>query len=104
TPGGVLNLGKNWSTTALADSDPWHPVPGTVTGWANMIKGSTAPMDANTFIPLSGSAIVDKGQAALAAVTSFPVQYQFDMATFSGKTRPQFGTASDIGAVERLSN
>ena len=102
--GGVLNLGKNWSTSTLADSDPWHPVPGTVTGWANLIKGTTAPMDTASFTPLSGSAIVDKGQAALAAVASFPVQYQFDMGTFSGKTRPLFGTATDIGAVERLSN
>jgi len=102
--GGILNLGKNWSTTTLADSDPWHPVPGTVTGWANVIKGTVAPMDANTFAPLSGSAIIDKAQADLSAVAAYPVQYQFDMGTFSGKTRPLFGTAMDIGAVERLSN
>lgn len=101
TSGGVLTLGKNWSSTALADSDPWHPVSGTVTGWSNLIKGTTLPVDKNSYIPTSGSPVVDTAQANLTAVTAYPVQYQYDVSTFSAKTRAVNGTAADIGAVER---
>ncbi|MBI2733548.1 MAG: hypothetical protein HYX44_09700, partial [Aquabacterium sp.] len=101
TSGGNLTLGKNWSSTTLADSDPWHTVPGTVTGWSNLIKGTTLPVDKNTFIPTSGSPVVDTAQANLTAVTAYPVQYQYDVSTFSVKTRAVNGAAADIGAVER---
>jgi len=104
TAGGVLNLGKNWSTSTLADSDPWHPVPGTVTGWANLIKGTSLPTDTTTYTPLSGSAIVNTAQADLSAVAAYPVLFQYDLSTFGGKARSVFGTAADIGAVERMSN
>ncbi len=101
TSGGNLTLGKNWSSTTLADSDPWHPVTGTVTGWTNLIKGTTLPVDKSTYIPTSGSPVVDAAQAALSAVAAYPVQYQYDVSTFSAKTRPVNGSAADIGGVER---
>ena len=103
TAGGVLNLGKNWASSTLADSDPWHPVPGTVTGLANLIKGTALPTDA-TYTPLSGSTIVNTAQADLSAVAAYPVLFQYDLSTFSAKARSMFGTGSDIGAVERMSN
>jgi hypothetical protein len=40
TAGGIVDLGKNWAASAIADSAPSHTVPSTVTGWANLIKGS----------------------------------------------------------------
>ncbi|MBI2733660.1 MAG: right-handed parallel beta-helix repeat-containing protein [Aquabacterium sp.] len=104
TAGGVLTLGKNWTTTALADSDPYHPVPGTVAGWANLIKGTSLPTDTSTYTPLSGSAIVNTAQADLSAVAAYPVLFQYDLGTFGGKARTVYGTAADIGAVERMSN
>ncbi len=101
TGGGILTLGKNWSSSALADSDPWHPITGTVTGWSNLIKGSTLPVDKSTYIPISGSAVVDAAQANLSAVTAYPVQYQYDVQSFSAKPRVTNGAGVDIGGVER---
>ncbi|KGM39382.1 hypothetical protein JY96_03350 [Aquabacterium sp. NJ1] len=102
TAGGTFNLGKNWVPSALTDA-AGRVVPSTLTGFANLIKGTTSPTDSATLTPLSGSAIVDTAQALPAAVTNYPVQYQFDMSTLKGKTRTTFGTASDVGAVERPS-
>lgn len=105
TSGGILNLGKNWASSTVADSDPDHPVLGSLLGVANLVKGTTLPLDGGTYIPLSGSAIVDTAQAvpvAVAnAVAAHPVQYQFDLATMKGKTRVTTGAGADIGAVER---
>lgn len=100
TPGGILNLGKNWATSTVADSDPWHPIPGILTGLANLIKGTTAPISLTTFIPTSGSAIVNTAQANLSAVSAHPVDKQLDVTTFKGKTRVTSGSGVDIGAVE----
>ncbi len=104
TAGGTLNLGKNWATSTLADSDPWHPIPGTVTGWTNLTKGTTQPFDALTDTPLSGTAIVDTAQADLSAVMAYPVQFQMDPTTFAGVARTTYGSGSDMGGVERMSN
>lgn len=104
TPGGVLNLGKNWASSTLADSDPWHPIPGTVAGWTNLTKGTTQPFDSLSDTPLSGSTIVDTAQADLSAVAAYPVQYQMDASTFQGVARTVYGSAADMGGVERMSN
>lgn len=101
TGGGNLTLGKNWSSSTLADSDPWHPVPGTVTGWSNLVKGTTLPVDKSTYIPTSGSAVVDAAQANLSAVAAYPVQFQYDVSTFTAKSRVTNGAAADIGGIER---
>lgn len=101
TPGGNVNLGKNWIVSNWADSDPWHPIPGVVSGAANMIKGTGVPYDLTTFLPASGSALIDAGQANLAAVAAHPVLYQLDPVTGQAKTRTINGSAIDLGAVER---
>ena len=101
TAGGNLTLGKNWGTSTVADSDPWHVVTGVLSGLASLIKGTTAPFDSSTYIPLSGSAIVDAGQANLAAVAAYPVQYQMDVTTFKGKSRGTNGAGVDLGGIER---
>lgn len=101
TAGGTVNLGKNWGVSTLADSDPYHPVPGTLSGMTNLIKGTSAPFDTSTYIPLSGSAIVDVGQANLTAVSAYPVQYQIDLATFAPKARSVKGSGVDLGGIER---
>jgi hypothetical protein len=97
-------LGKNWASTNIADADPWHPIPGSVTGWANITKGNTLPVDATTFVPLSGSAVVNTAQAILTAVAGYPASMQLDTTTFKVGPRTTFGTGSDMGAVERTSN
>ena len=101
TAGGTYVLGKNWAPTKFVDATPGRTVPPTVTGFSNLIKGSTSPTDPSTAIPLSGSAIVDAAQADLAAVVNHPVLYQFDLATMSGKVRTTAGAARDLGAFER---
>lgn len=78
-------------------------MPGTVTGWANLVKGSTLPVDSRS-VPLSGSAIVGTAQADLGAAAAYPAQFQMNTATFSGQARTTFGSGKDIGALERMSN
>lgn len=104
TAGGNLNLGKNWSSSNMADSDPWHAIPGTVTGWSNVVKGNAAPFDATTFAPLSGSAVVNTAQPILAAAAGYPAIQQLDTTTFKIMPRTTFGAGNDMGAVERSSN
>jgi hypothetical protein len=101
TAGGIVNLGKNWAINTLADSDPWHIIPGTVTGWGNLLTGTSAPFDANSYIPLNNSSVVDAAVANPAAVAAHPVLYQMDLSTFTGKPRTVKGGGMDLGAIER---
>lgn len=101
TAGGTFVLGKNWVPSNFVDATSGRTVPDTVTGWANLIRGSASPVDGTTGVPLNGSAIIDAAQADLAAVSAYPVLYQFDLATLSGKARTQQGTGNDLGGVER---
>src|SRR6185436_15108729 len=39
TPGGVINLGRNWITAGWKNNDQYHPVAGPVNGVANMLSG-----------------------------------------------------------------
>ena len=100
TPGGIVNLGKNWISSRWADSDPWPPIPGSVTGQANMITGATAPYDLASFVPLAGSTILDTAQANLSAVSAYPVLFQLD-ASAQPKARSTVGSGIDLGSVER---
>lgn len=104
TPGGKLNLGKNWASSNLADSDPWHWIPGSVTGWSNLIRGNSAPFDPASFVPLSGSALLNSAQAILPAAAGYPADMQLDFVSFKIGPRKAFGSGSDMGAVERMSN
>ena len=97
--GGVLNLGKNWINTNWADSDPWHTNTGQLLGQTNMIKGSTSPIDLTTFISVASSAVVDAGQAALSAVSAYPVSYSIN-SLFQAQVRTVSGSAIDLGATE----
>ena len=103
TPGGIVNLGRNWISTRWADSDPYHPVPGTLAGGGNMIVGATWPIDRQTFAPLTGSAIIDAAQAAPSGAelgVHADVNWQLDP-TFKPQPRVVKGAAADIGAIER---
>ena len=99
--GGIVNLGKNWTTNSLADSDPWHPIPGSVTGWSNSMKGTGSPVSLATFVPTAGSAVIDTAQGNLSAVSAYPVLYQLDMTTFQPKARTTNGSGADLGAIEK---
>lgn len=100
TAGGVLNFGVNWINANSADSDPYHSVPGTVSGQSQLIKGSSPPIDTSTLVPLAGSAVIDAAQANLSAVGGFPVEYQLDVNAVA-QSRHTNGAAPDLGAVER---
>lgn len=98
--GGNINFGKNWISANWVDTDPYHPVPGQVTGQANLIKGATIPVDLTTMIPLAGSAAIDASTANLSAVSAYPVSNQLS-STFKALVRNINGAAADLGAVER---
>lgn len=104
TPGGIVNLGRNWISFHWADSDPYHTVPGQVLGQTNMLSGPAVPIDPVTLAPLSGSMLIDKAQTVFsstvaAALAAHPVAYQLD-AQFNPQVRPAT-RAPDLGAVER---
>lgn len=101
TAGGVLSLGRNWITAGWGDTDPWHTIPGQVLGAANLITSGVAqPLDASTFVPVAGSAVVDGAQANLSAVGVHAVNYQVDASGWP-RARSVVGAAADLGAVER---
>lgn len=105
TPGGVVNLGRNWISANWDDSDPYHPVPGQLLGRTNMLSGAAAPVDTTTLVPTAGGAATDTAQTppgpAIAAVlASHPVLYQLN-AQFQPVARSVSGAAADLGAVER---
>ncbi len=100
TPGGIVNLGRNWISSGWADSDIYHPVQGQLNGSANMIPGATPPIDLTTMLPLAGSAVLDAGQASPAAASAFGVNYQLG-AGYVPLARTVRGAAADLGALER---
>ena len=100
TPGGIVNLGRNWISAGWADSDPWHPVMGQLNGTGNLIVEGVLPIDLATLMPLAGSSIVDKGQAAHSAVSAYGVSYQLS-AGHTPITRLVNGADIDLGALER---
>ncbi|MEQ1686703.1 MAG: hypothetical protein ABL916_23880 [Burkholderiaceae bacterium] len=100
TAGGIVNLGRNWANSNVADSDAYHTVPGQLLGMGNLIRGSAAPVDLTTLMPLAGSAVIDSAQAQLNATSSYPVNFQLD-SRFLPKARSTIGSGPDIGAMER---
>jgi hypothetical protein len=100
TPGGIVNLGRNWASTGWQDSDQYHTVPGQLNGTANLINGTTSPLDISTFGPLAGSAVVDAGVAGPSAASGYGVSYQIN-AQGVPASRSVKGSAIDMGAIER---
>ncbi|HET7774664.1 MAG TPA: right-handed parallel beta-helix repeat-containing protein [Burkholderiaceae bacterium] len=100
TPGGVINLGRNWITAGWKNNDQYHPVPGPVNGGANMLSGAQAPLDLLSLLPASGGALVDAAVAAPARAAGIVVDQQLD-AAFRPKARAVIGAAADLGALER---
>ncbi|MEY2686867.1 MAG: hypothetical protein RL375_1065 [Pseudomonadota bacterium] len=100
TPGGIVNLGKNWVSTGWSDTDPFHTVPGTLNVAASLIAGSGSPLDASTFVPLAGSTVVDSGVAGPAAASAYTVNFQIS-STGVPSARTVKGAAIDMGALER---
>ena len=99
TPGGIVNLSRNWITSGWADSDIYHTVPGQLNGVANIISGTTSPVDLTTFVPLAGSVVIDAGVAGPAGAAAYPVNAQLN-ANFAPVARSVNGSAIDLGAVE----
>jgi hypothetical protein len=100
TPGGIVNLGRNWISTGWSDSDQYHTVQGQLNGSANMITGAVAPIDLTTMVPLAGSAVVDVGQAAPSGASAVTVNQQLN-ASFVPVPRAVQGAGMDLGAIER---
>ena len=100
TPGGIVNLGRNWISRGWADTDAYHPVNGQLNGANNLIVGATLPIDLASMLPLPGSAVVDAGQAPPAAVSAFVPSYQLGTG-FMPAVRTVNGSGMDIGALER---
>lgn len=95
---GNLNLSVNWTKTGWKASST--PLKGTVTGTANLLAGSTAPIDLTSYVPLAGAAVVDVGVAGPAAASAYKPVYQLD-ANKAPVARTVKGAAIDLGAVER---
>ena len=101
TPGGRVNLGRNWIDSRWRDSDPYHSIPGQLSGAANLLTGATTPIDLATLIPLAGSAVIDAGVAGpLNSPAADLVNAQLDTSFFPA-TRSVNGTGIDLGAVEK---
>jgi hypothetical protein len=100
TPGGIVNLGRNWASTGWSDSDMYHTVPGQLNGTANMISGATSPLDATTFVPLAGASVLDVGVAGPAAASGYKATYQVNYQAIPA-ARAVNGAGNDLGAIER---
>jgi hypothetical protein len=100
TPGGIVNLGKNWVSTGWSDTDPYHTVPGLLNGTTNLIEGSSSPLDATTYVPLAGSAVIDAGVAGPTIASAYKVGFQISSGAVPS-SRSVNGAAIDMGALER---
>jgi hypothetical protein len=100
TPGGIVNLGRNWISTGWADSDIYHPVPGQLNGSTNMITGSASPLDASAYVPLAASSVLDAGVAGPTAASAYQPTFQIN-ASAVPSARSVNGAAVDLGALER---
>ncbi|WP_053013861.1 hypothetical protein [Caldimonas brevitalea] len=98
--GGILNLGRNWIDARWSDAGPWHTVGGKLNGAANLITGTTPPVDLATMRPLAGSPVLDNAQAGPAAAQAYVVAYEMQNPTELAK-RLVVGSGLDLGAVER---
>ncbi len=97
--GGIVNLGRNWINANWDDSDPYHQIPGQLNGRANMLTGTTAPIDVQTLVPAAGSAIIDASQPGPQAAQAWKVEYE-QGATGLPVVRTVGGAALDLGARE----
>ena len=98
TGDGILNFGKNWFKTGAVDVDQYHTHKGQVNGTANLIMGSTLPVDLVTMKPLAESVIVDASQVGVGIAAEIAVTYvNTDVGT---KPRVTTGAGIDMGAFE----
>ena len=100
TPGGIVNLGRNWISSGWADSDIYHPVKGQLNGTGNLIVGTASPIDLATMMPLAGSVVIDVAQAAPSGASTVAVTQQLG-AGYVPVARAVKGAGMDLGAVER---
>jgi hypothetical protein len=80
-------------------NDPAHPVPGVLTGDSATITSPTTPIDAKTFRPLEGSAILDESELGPAPAIAYPDDHEVSD-DLVGVARKQQGKAMDLGALE----
>lgn len=99
TTGGTINLGVNWMNQGWVNHDANHPVPGPVTGAANVRTSSAAPIDLSTLVPLVGSGVIDLAQALPASLAAHPVVLEYTDDRL-GRPRVTRGAAPDLGALE----
>jgi hypothetical protein len=100
TAGGIVNLGRNWIDARWSDGGPWNTIPGQLNGTANLITGTTPPVDINTLQPLAGSVVLDKAQATVLGASGYPLQFQLD-SKYAPLPRIVNGSNLDLGALER---
>ncbi len=103
TAAGTLHLGRNWISQGWHDSDVYNPVGGVVTGAADLIAGPTSPLEATTFTPLAGSAVLDAAVAGPAGAAAHPLERQLILGQgwLRSEARVVAGAAADLGAIER---
>ena len=95
---GNLILGTNWIRSGWSAGRT--NLVGIVSGTANLIVGSSAPIDLNSYAPLAGSAVLDSGTPGPNAAAGYPVTSQLD-ANRLPAARTASGASIDLGAVER---
>jgi hypothetical protein len=96
TSAGIITLGKNFFRSGWDDADPYHTNPGTVSGAELAINGTTSPIDLDTYVPLTGSAIIGAVQENMAEVAHLPLDYQLGS---NYEPLPRLA-ATTMGAVE----
>ena len=95
TGGGVLRLGRNWLSAGWQDTDPWHPVGGTLEVTAPQVVGALSPLERGGWRPQVGSAVIDA-----AVANGDAAAWQLDASGVS-RARVTAGAGPDLGAVER---
>lgn len=107
--GGRVNLGRNWMWTHWTDNGPWgKPIGGSLTGTANLVKGSSYPVETTGFVPIAGRGATDKAASPSAAVAAIVVNHPNDRelvrnadGSFTAAPRSVAGAAADLGAREK---
>jgi len=94
---GILNLGRNWINANWQAQGPYETLRGSANGTANLVTGSAAPIDPNSFAPLDGSVVRNAAVAGPAAADGHRPLYQFNVSADAISARP---ATTALGARE----
>jgi hypothetical protein len=100
TAAGIVNLGVNWINAGWSDYDIYHPLTGQLLGSANLLTGTTVPINTSTFAPLTGSSVLGAGGSGPSMGTPHVARLQIAPASGFLAAPTTRSSVLDLGGIE----